>query len=298
MNLEDELRLALFNGSLTLGKTTDKCSEDEFNLEKALLIISGIEAKEKLAKYAQKITKLNEDFHDYLAGEVEALKKEGGGHKSQGLSPAFDERRSDLIAELLHKFLWKHKPLRFGGSNPLLKGAVDAEFSFWKSAVGNAFALTSLYTVLAQRNLGKRTNLDVLAVTPKSIFYPITRLYFNRFNGFIDIDNTSAHGYNTLRFHQVHCEKDKNRDYLEFLSNALVAKGEQLQERYPEEAVQQFYKALDVNPDNDWAYTKMGQLWLNSGDLHYAKDCLKKALCLNPKNKEVARLLFQNISAR
>lgn len=293
MNLEDKLRFALSNGSPALGKTTDECSEDEFNLEKALLIISGVNTEQKLARYVQKITRLNEDFQAYLAREVKALKAKEFRERNH----AIDDRRSDLIAELLHKYLWKHKPFRFGGSNPLLKDAVDAELSFWRSAVGNAFALTSLYTVLAQRNLGKRTNLNVLAVTPKSVFHPFTRLNFNRFNVFIDIDNTSAYGYNTIRFRQVQCEKDKNRNYLEFLSNALVAKGEQLQERYPDEAVQQFYKALDVNPNNDWAYTKMGQLWLNSGDLHYTKDCLKKAISLNPKNREAAKLLFQSISA-
>jgi tetratricopeptide (TPR) repeat protein len=77
------------------------------------------------------------------------------------------------------------------------------------------------------------------------------------------------------------------------LLHAKAAK--RMEEMKPREAIKLYIDILLIEPDDDAAYTNMGQAYLMLGDAARAKDAFLNALHINPDN-EIALAGLKNIA--
>lgn len=144
--------------------------ERPIDIERALLIVSGLKNEKQISKYQQKLDTIIDSFKEYQ-------QERGMGWVSG----------SPSTAESLHDYLWDTKPCRAKGDSYLLTEVIDSQLDEDQYApVGDCLGLTSLYTMLGLR-LG--LDLDVMD-SPKHI---LSLLHADRRD--IKIENTDPDGF-------------------------------------------------------------------------------------------------------
>ena len=164
----------------------------DVSLERALLVLSGLQTAQEFRSYQLKI--------DDIYGRF--LKKcDNKSLSEQSRLPSYLHR---AIAKCLFEYLWTSKPKRYGESF-LLTDVVDAQInSDVHHSVGTCVGLTSLYCVL-----GLRAGLDLSVLG--ALDHLLTRLRVGQQT--IDIDHTDPQGFD--------CRNGKG--FREFPPLALIA---------------------------------------------------------------------------
>lgn len=216
-------------------------------VERALLVVSGLETEEAIYSYQRKLDLIQKDFERF-----------------------FPERAGDYqIAKSLFDYFWETKPRRYNGDFLLTK-VIDNQLDEDRNKrVGNCLGLTSLYGVLGQR-LG--LNLSILLNTRH-----ILNL-LSCSNQEIVVENTSIRGFNI----KGECGYEK-KDLIEIVITALNNK--EFAEKRPQKlfiALQNCYRAIELNPNDATAHYNMGALRELCGDLLRALKDYNRAIELKP----------------
>ncbi len=114
------------------------------SLERSLLTLSGLDTREQVTTYSDRIYKLNQKFHDYR------------NSKQNGKS----------VAQDLHEFLWDgYTDIegRYKKDQLLITEVIDSQLADEPKPVGNCLGLAALYAILAVSN-----GIDVSLRYPKS----------------------------------------------------------------------------------------------------------------------------------
>ena len=196
------------------------------------LVASGVRNQREFSNYLSKIDMLCQDIEaDSLAGD-------------------------DLqTARALFDWLWTKKPNRYQTQgNFRLTTVIDAQLSFSEEKVGNCLGLTLLYNVLAQK-----IGLKVEAVYLDEAFgigpHVFSTLVINEIT--IDVENIFPHGFD-FRGHFGNPQRILWGN-AELIADIYYSIGNQLMEKNNlEEAVQNYSKAIRLNPNYTKAYLNRG----------------------------------------
>ncbi|HBZ54263.1 MAG TPA: hypothetical protein DEO88_02560 [Syntrophobacteraceae bacterium] len=227
------------------------------SIEKALLILSGLETDTAIRAYQKKI----DDIFGRFADKCDRQQFAG---RSQ--PPPYMHR---TIAQCLFDYLWNSKPKRFGESF-LITEVVDAQLNpDLHCAVGTCVGLTSLYSVL-----GLRAGLHLtLLVTSDHL---LNRLRLGQQT--VDLDHTDPLGFD--------CPARKHsREFpLQMLAaNVLNCRGlRNAANGHASAAKADYGKAIFVNPEYANAFNNRGNLRLGDQDLEGAIADYTEAIRLNP----------------
>ena len=261
----------------------------DIHLERALLILSGLNSEEEIAGYVKKIDQLEEGFEAYKISKRDVR--------------AYKELREAIR---LFDYLWDKKPKRYNNKVHLTE-VIDMQLSKHRhQTVGNCIGLTSLYTVLGLR---KGLNLSIL----HSHNHVKNRLRINKKE--YDIENTLSYGFNFkqndfvgnsvnyllnvlfnnngLRKYDAgnFCGAIKDYDsaieinpkYYQTYNNRGIVKRKL---GYLEGAIQDYDKTIEINPEYYKAYNNRGISKKESGDLDEAIKDYDKAIEINPEYYE------------
>lgn len=198
----------------------------EVDVERALLIASGVDNEEKITEYKAKIDELDRNFKNYasaksIQGEIET-------------------------AKALHEFLWDGMPYTAKGKGLLYTEAIDAQINREPRGRKDCTGLTSLYSVLAARN-----SLNVIVLANTSHVMP--RIISGGRK--IDIETTWP-----LKTAVQMQEKEKWYGLSEKNLFCLVAgiynnRGAAMIELgRKEEAIKYFDRAIEIEPENATSY--------------------------------------------
>ena len=208
-------------------------------LERALLIISGLETDQELDEYTHKLGQIHNGFIEKLKANssisLATLRNHMGGTR----------------AKLLFEYLWNTKPKRCN-SNFLLTDVIDAQLNpDINQKVGSCIGLTALYTVL-----GIRESLNLTLLVSDS--HILNRL---RVDDIIyDIDNTDPLGFdcdmNLMGFVEY--------PIITILANVLNSRGIE-NERLDNlnQAAEDYKAAIEINPNYANAYNNLGNTKLS-----------------------------------
>lgn len=230
----------------------------QVDIERALLIASGCDTEEKISEYKAKLDELERQCKAYA-----------------GITGSDKE-----TARVLHEFLWLGKPSRYNG-NFLLTDVVDAQMSMQDIGVGNCLGLSSLYAVLGIRN---GLELAVL-INDKHV---ILRLIQE--DSLIDIDNTGHNGFGiaTYGIRDSKYEKLMNKSLLALVAGMYNSRGG-IKDKLGkfEEAIENYCRAIEINPDYASAYNNRGVAKVCLGRFKEGIDDYSRAIKINPDYVDV-----------
>jgi tetratricopeptide (TPR) repeat protein len=253
----------------------------EVDLERALLIVSGLETEEEVGEYVAKLDELQKGFHDYLdSPEYETeLKPRLSPKMTKGLS---DEGIKTLErANALFDFLWNkgseeyetlgHNYRYESGKFPLPE-VIDAQISeVDKTNVGNCLGLTALYSTL-----GVREGLNLQVIFPKNHILNILKIEWKNF----DIENTRLSGFDSFNISNYNKRKEPLR---EIIGDILKSRAIKKSKEGDIERANDFYsKAIAINPKDHMAYTNRSGIKKQLGDIDGAIEDLEKAIAIKP----------------
>jgi tetratricopeptide (TPR) repeat protein len=227
------------------------------SLERALLVLSGLKTDELILSYQNKIDNIFERFTKKCTDMSSSVHSK---------PPAYLHLS---IAKCLFEYLWTSKPKRFG-RHFLLTDVVDAQLDpNVHRLVGTCVGLTSLYSVL-----GLRAGLNLFLLS--GLDHLLSRLRVGRQT--IDIDHTDPQGFD-CRNHE---------GFREFalptiIANVLNSRGLE-SERTGEfaAAMEDYRKALLVNPEYANAFNNRGNMKFRGGDIEGAIDDYTEAIRIDP----------------
>lgn len=234
-----------------------EASGGKVSLERALLILSGLETSDAISAHEGKIDAIFLRF----------LEKADFSLQSFPITPP-PYLHVD-IARRLFEYLWTSKPRRFGEPF-LLAEVVDAQLDpDGSSPVGTCVGLTSLYSVLGLRaglNLSLMLNSDHL----------LNRLRVG--DRFIDLDHTDPLGFD--------CKSGEGfRELPLWTITASVLNSRGLRNEKLgrwEAAMMDYESAIGINPQYANAFNNRGNIRALLGDLDGAVEDYSEAIRLNP----------------
>jgi tetratricopeptide (TPR) repeat protein len=301
MNLEDKLM-----ENVKAGKKID--------IERALLILSGLNTEKEIIEYKLKLDEIDAGFQVYMeANDTQNKPKE--------------------IAEALHNYLWKDKtemydftpfPKKMVKTKPLfpnffLTDVIDSQRSMEDKSVGQCIGLTSLYTVLGLRQglkLSILLNLD----------HMLSRFNDESFKKKIDIEHTTRKGFGFIKKNPKHMFKEHNLNCLpavvlltrglkkEVLNNPTGARRDyEAAERFDntcflvlnnwgtleydlgffKKAIKKYNKAIELYDQYAEAFNNRGLAKRKLGDLESALEDFRRATVLDPKYVKAFRYLAE-----
>jgi tetratricopeptide (TPR) repeat protein len=227
------------------------------SLERALLVLAGLQTDEEVQSYQHKIDEIWARF---------LRKCDHQCFSDQSRPPLYLHRP---IAKCLFEYLWSSKPKRFGESF-LLSDIVDAQLdSDVHHPVGTCVGLTSLYSVL-----GLRAGLSLsLMVT---LDHLLSRVRVGQQT--LNIDHTDPQGFD--------CPNGKEWCEFPLLSlaaNVLNSRGLRNERRGNFVAAKADYqKAILLNPAYASAYNNRGNMRFRDKDMRGAIADYTEAIRLHP----------------
>ena len=220
------------------------------SVERALLVVSGLENEEQIRAYQRKLDRIQQDFKKNVN-----VKKSGSYDK----------------AEALFEYFWEKKPDRYNGDF-LLANVIDNQLDEDKNKrVGNCVGLTSLYSVL-----GVRLGLDLAALCSEDhvlslLSYPGQEIV---------IENTLRDGFDCNLHKRARFQK---RDLLVLISTVFNKRGisKYCLGNYAG-AMQDYNAALKLKPDFADAFINRGNVKQKLGDYDGAILDYDRAIELEP----------------
>ncbi|MFH1405823.1 MAG: tetratricopeptide repeat protein, partial [Nanoarchaeota archaeon] len=150
-------------------KTIEKLKAGECSVERALLVVSGLQTEEEISSYQQKLDHIQRDFEGRYFG-----RERQRGNEYQTAGALFD-------------YLWKIKSDRYNEKDFLLAPVIDNHLDENKNKkVGNCIGLTSLYTAL-----GQRLGLDLSVLS--NIGHILNLLHYGGCE--IGVENSARNGF-------------------------------------------------------------------------------------------------------
>lgn len=254
------------------------------DVERTLLIISGLNTKEEIAEYKSKLDKIDKQFQDYkkwfdnvsleqhkirryqqIEDYIDSLVERHiirPNHKCD-VTSSFEENNaanfSDYsswdektkLAFLLHDFLWNSKLFLSVSDNFLLKDVIDAQLSGDANyGIGDCVGLTSLYTLL-----GLRHNINLSTAQP-SRGHIISSVNNQSKNQIIYIDNTEKYGFNRLMDSKVFDLGLTGLIAGVYNSRAIL----QVKNKNYDSALDDCTKAIEIKPDFANPYRQRGNI--------------------------------------
>ncbi len=230
----------------------------EVDLERALLIASGLKTEDEVAEYVGKIDTLQEQFWDEIAPKR---------------PDPFD------LSVMLFDFLWRGKEERYC-LNYLLTNAIDAQLSEDENqGVGSCLGLTTLYSVL-----GLREGLDLSILASGSNALSFLR---NHVLSLLRVDGVSYAienaGYCEFEFLSKKYAHFKEQPVNSLIRIFFFSNGVTKAELGDFEAAIDYYnKTIEIDPNSSDAYNNRGIAKERLGDLDGALEDYNKAIELDP----------------
>jgi len=227
------------------------------SLERALLILAGLQTEEEILTYEQKINNIFSLF----------IQKITNINLSKHFKPPAYLHK--IIAKSIFDYLWNSKPKRFG-EHFLLTDVIDAQVNpDVHRSVGTCVGLTSLFSVLGLRG---GLNLSLLA----SSDHLLNRLRVGEQT--IDIDHTDPQGFACV-------DREGFREFPlpTLTANVLNSRGlKQEQSGNFRAARSDYEKAVRANPEYANAYNNRGNMKFAEGDMAEAIADYTEAIRLQP----------------
>lgn len=223
--------------------------DDDIELERGALVASGVATRQELDRYLDTTSRLYRAIADTIPDDSDAVKKARG----------------------IFEWLWQEKPHRYEPTgNFRLTMVLDAQIGT-SDKVGNCLGLTILYNVLAQR-----FRLAVRAVYLENAFGrgPHTFSVLDIDNRTIDIENIFPHGFD----YQDHRKATRREDWrdCELIADMYHSAGNELSASGDwERAIDDYDKALALNPGYSRAYLNKGIALVEMGHLDEAAEWFK-----------------------
>lgn len=240
----------------------DILGEEDINLERSLLIVSGLNSEKQIEQYMQKISRIHNGFVTHLKRKSPAILSISTQYT------VYDRARH------LFQYLWNTKPRRCNG-NFLLTDVIDAQLDpDTYRPVGSCIGLTSLYTVL-----GLREDLNLLILSNGS--HILNRLKAQ--GNYWDIENTDPLGFDydgADRFFEEY-------DALSLMAHVFNSRGVIFERKNDlENAVRDYEKAIIVNPRYANAINNRGNVRFKQRDYMEAVKDYDRAVSLKPEFAE------------
>jgi len=240
----------------------DILGEEDINLERSLLIVSGLNSEKQIEQYMQKISRIHNGFVTHLKWKSPAILSISTQYT------VYDRARH------LFQYLWNTKPRRCNG-NFLLTDVIDAQLDpDTYRPVGSCIGLTSLYTVL-----GLREDLNLVILSNGS--HILNRLKTQ--GNYCDIENTDPLGFDcdgSDRFFEEY-------DIICLVAHVFNSRGI-MSERKNDlgKAAGDYKKAVIVNPYYANALNNRGNVRFKRRDYAGALKDYDRAICLKPEFAE------------
>jgi tetratricopeptide (TPR) repeat protein len=238
----------------------------EVDLERALLIVSGIKTEEEVDEYVAKLDVLEWKFEDYLHRKENSLLGKISSFLEEGIfGPKSTEHKK---ANVLHKFLWKKKRKRYKEGFEGLDEVINSQLSN-KKPIGNCLSLTSLYSVLALR-----ADLDVSILLSKN--HILSRVLFE-YPNYVNCENTEKDGFNDKVWRTRFKEKDK-KDLIILTIDANLSLG--FKEK--KSIIETYDEMIKINPGLEILYHNRGVFKICNRDFKGAIRDFNKHIILRP----------------
>lgn len=264
----------------------------EIDIERALLIFSGLNTEKEIAEYKLKLGEIDAGFQIFL--EVNDI----------------NQNKPVEVAKALHKYLWKGKKERYNG-NYFLTEVIEAQRSIKDQPVGSCVGLTALYTVL-----GLRHGLDLSVIVdprhvlsrlkPKGLFSRKKNIENNSrrgFDGKIEKNFKEYHHLPSLAIATLINRADslhKSKNFFGALENLITALDFNIEHSdlysrmgslkgawgYHEDAIKDQEKSIELDPKNPYPYHYLVHTKLVLGDLEGAKEAYQKALKVKARDED------------
>jgi tetratricopeptide (TPR) repeat protein len=234
-------------------------SETEVSLERSLLVISGLTTESAISEYGRRLDKIHDRFLEKFTSRYPT-----------GPPPA---RNCTVVtrARLLFEYLWNEKPGRCDG-NVLLTDVIDAHLSPDPGRpVGSCVGLTSLYTVL-----GQREGLHLAILTNGS--HVLNRL--DAGDGVLDIENTDPLGFAC----RLNDQSFVAHPAIMILAHVLNGRGRERERSGDLAGAENDYtKAIRLNPSYATGYNNRGTIRFQRQDYAAALSDYERAAAINPR---------------
>lgn len=222
----------------------------DIDIEHALLIASGCETEEKVAEYRRKIDELDRQFKAY-DNKSPLEKIEAEALTSRGLSEI-------MKAWALSNYLWEGwQENRFTSDRFRLTDAADAQLVGDKiNGVGNCRGLTALYSVLGIRN---NLNLSVFTNGGHTM-------------SLLNADGKKVAIWTTglgIRYDPEKYEGFKSRELIHLVAQMYLSRARE--KRCEPDAIIEYNKAIEIDPDYDFAYFERALAKERLGDIEGGK---------------------------
>jgi len=243
--------------------TVEELKEGKCSVERALLVVSGLQSEEEVAEYQRKLDYIQNDFEEMYSRYADL------GDEVQTARTLFD-------------YLWETKPHRYN-SDFFLDKVIDNQLDGdWNKAVGDCVGLTSLYSVL-----GVRLGLDLAVLNGK--MHPSDKSdhvlnVLTAEDGEIAIENTSPFGFDE-KLNEFQRQNFKKYDLAFLVLSAYNSIGNAkcgLEDF--KGAIRDYDQALELKPDCAFAFNNRGNAKSCLGDFKGAIVDYDRALELNPDN--------------
>lgn len=260
INMNEELKV----------KTIKDFKKGNVSLERTLLVLSGLNDERDLQEYVSKLDLLQKQFISWFWENADK-------YVSTGIESKLIKR-----ANALFDFLQEGKSKRFTTDYYRLTDVIDAQLSEDDKEVGCCLGLTSLYTVLCQKN-----EIDILI--GKKINHVFNLIKKNCFE--VCIENISKEGFDDFVEDYRICS-DEILVYSFYISrgNAKKSKGDF------DGAFKEFQDALNFYPTDVTAHVCLGILSFDLENFDEAIHYFDEAIEVDPK-AAVAYLCRGNIKS-
>lgn len=198
------------------------------SVERALLVVSGLQNEEEVAEYQRKLDRMQKGFEKFNNGLFRKIKEALFGN---------GQCQEYGAAKALFEYLWETKPNRYNGDFLLAK-VIDNQLDNGEGKVGNCAGLTSLYSVL-----GVRLGLDVAVLYNGNHVLSLLSCHGQE----IVVENNKRNGFD-CNFEER--PKFQKEDLRTLVSSVFYSRGSA---RYNlgdfKGSIQDYDKVLEIEPD-------------------------------------------------
>ncbi|MEK6809775.1 MAG: tetratricopeptide repeat protein [Nanoarchaeota archaeon] len=238
--------------------TIEQLKAGECSVERALLVVSGLESEKEVAAYQRKLDLLQQGFE----------------RRDNALGTS-----SFCTAAALFYYLWRSRSDRYNGDY-LLATVIDNQLA-GNRAVGNCLGLTSLYSVL-----GVRLGLDLAVFEGKR--YPdegnphVLNVLITRNGSRIAVENTTPSGF-SVELTEFQRQNYAKKDLIYLVASTCNSRGSTKKNLEDfQGAISDYNKALQIDPNYAIAYNNRGVAKMHLGDFKGAISDYNKALQIDP----------------